>query len=164
MRFFSRRRAAALVGAGALLLIATPSSALDVEAAFAAVPAHPNVATVLDACQEDMATFCGDGAFRMDVLALCLRENEDLLTPACADVQADFRSRSAALRTAMQPFREAETSACAEDAARLCADSPLGRATCLRLNADALSAVCSDARAQAGEARRVARNLHRPAR
>lgn len=164
MRPFLRRGAAAFAFALGFALIAQPASAGDVEAAFGSVPAYPSVATVLDACQEDMATFCGDGAFRMDVIALCLRENEDLLTPACADVQADFRSRSAALRTAMQPFREAETAACAEDAARLCAGSPVGRATCLRLNADKLSAACSDARAQAAEARRVARNLHRPAR
>lgn len=164
MRNSLRGGLAALSCALVCALLASPAAARDIEEAFVAVPSHPSVSTVLESCQEDMEMFCGDGAFRMDVLALCLRENEDLLTPACADVQADFRSRSAALRTAMQPFREAETAACADDAARLCSGSPVGRATCLRLNADALSPACSGARAEAAEARRVARNLHRVAR
>ncbi|TVR06287.1 MAG: hypothetical protein EA385_15985 [Salinarimonadaceae bacterium] len=160
MNHFARGGVAAI----AFTLLALPSSASTVEEAFAAVPPHPSVATVLESCQEDMAMFCGDGAFRMDVLASCLRENEDLLTPACADVQADFRTRSISLRNAMQPFRDNETAACADDAARLCEGSPVGRATCLRLNADDLSPACSSARAQSAEARRVARNLHRVAR
>lgn len=147
----------------AMCFLPLSATADEVERAFAAVPPHPAVGAVLEACQADMASFCGDGAFRMDVIALCLRENEDLLSPACADVQSDFRNRSAALRAAFQPYREAEAAACADDAARLCANSPVGRATCLRLNAEALAPACASARADMAEARRVARNLHRPA-
>lgn len=144
-----------------LLHLVTTAYALEPEAAFAEVPAHPTVEAVLEACHDDMIALCGDAAFRMDALAGCLRENEDILSPACGAVQEDFRARSAALREAMRPFREAATQACAADAAALCAGVNLGRATCLRMNADALSTECAAARDALSGAQRVARSLHR---
>jgi len=137
------------------------SRANEFENAFSAVPAHPSVEAVLESCHEDMIALCGDTAFRMDTLSACLRENEEILSSSCSAVQGDFRQRSAALREAMQPFRAAATEACLGDVASLCGDARTGHATCLRTNADKLSADCGKARETLRGAQRTARNLHR---
>jgi hypothetical protein len=138
------------------------SRANEIGAAFTSVPAHPSVEAVLEACHDDMIALCGETAFRMDTLSACLRENEEILSPGCSAVQEDFRQRSAALREAMLPFRMAATEACAADVATLCGGVRNGRATCLRTNAEKLSAGCSAAQETLRGAQRVARNLHRP--
>jgi hypothetical protein len=137
------------------------SRANEVENAFHAVPDYPSVEAVLEACHDDMIALCGDAAFRMDTLGACLRENDEILSPGCSMVQDDFRQRSAALREAMLPFRTAATEACAGDVATLCAGISLGRASCLRMNADKISAECSRAQEILRGAQRLARNLHR---
>ena len=152
-------------GLAALLLIvivcAGPARAAELEGAFASVPPHPSVEAVLEACHDDMIALCGDAAFRMDALSSCLRENEDILSPGCGAVQEDFRQRSAALRAAMLPFRNAATEACAADVEALCGGVRTGRATCLRMNADRLSPACTKAQETLRGAQRLARNLHR---
>lgn len=150
--------------AGALLVAVVstgPARAVELEGAFAAVPAHPSVEAMLESCHDDMIALCGDTAFRMDTLSGCLRENEEILSPTCSAIQDDFRQRSAALREAMLPFRTAATQACAADVASLCNGVPGGRATCLRTNAEKLSMECSTAQETLRGAQRVARNLHR---
>jgi hypothetical protein len=139
----------------------TTASTAEPDAAFADVPAHPSVEAVLDACHDDMIALCGDAAFRMDTISACLRENEEILSPTCSAVQDDFRQRSAALREAMAPFRAAATQACEGDVAAHCVGSGLGRNTCLRINADKLSAECMSAQETLRGAQRIARNLHR---
>lgn len=150
--------------AGALLMAivgAGPSRAAELEGAFASVPAYPSVEAVLDACHDDMIALCGDQAFRMDMLASCLRENEEILSPSCSALQEDFRERSTALRAAMLPFRTAAADACSGDVASLCGEGRTGRATCLRMNADRLSPACSAAQETLRSAQRLARNLPR---
>ncbi len=142
-----------------------PARANEIADAFAQVPRHPPVEAVLDACHDDMIALCGDAAFRMDTLSACLRENEEILSPACSAVQDDFRQRATALREALSPFREAAVQACAADAEALCSpgrsEASMGRATCLRLNAERLSEPCAAAQETLRAAQRIARNLHR---
>ena len=150
--------------AGALLIAVVstgPARAVELDGAFSSVPPHPSVEVMLESCHDDMIALCGDSAFRMDMLASCLRENEEILSPTCSAVQEDFRQRSAALREAMLPFRTAATQACAADVESLCTGVPGGRATCLRMNAEKLSTECSSAQETLRGAQRIARNLHR---
>jgi hypothetical protein len=153
--------AAAIVYAVTALTGASESRADPFEGAFSAVPPHPSVEAVLESCHDDMIALCGDAAFRMDTLSACLRENDEILSPGCSVVQEDFRQRSTALREAMLPFRTTATEACAGDVARLCTGVPGGRATCLRNNADKVSAECGTAQETLRGAQRLARNLHR---
>lgn len=164
--FWGGRNMSRLLGGvvGAFLvaiLSAGPSRAVEIEGAFAVVPAYPSVEAVLESCHDDMIALCGDAAFRMDTLSTCLRENEEILSPSCSAIQENFRQRSTVLREAMLPFRTGATEACASDVAALCGGGGNGRASCLRANADKLSVECKAARETLRSAQRLARNLHR---
>src|SRR5215207_6386127 len=116
------------------------------------------VAAVIDACQADLRTVCGEEPFEPSRLSQCIERNKDKVSPAC---QAIWRSaaeprqaRPTDLRSAQREVRQA----CAADLRSFC-DGKRGRERreCLSDNQDKFSSDCRDAMRDLRSARQAQR-------
>ena len=69
----------------ATLLIAAPALA-QTSAPSDSPRREPTVAAVIDACQADLRTVCGEEPFEAGRLSQCIERNKDKVSPACQAV------------------------------------------------------------------------------
>src|SRR5215203_1477878 len=70
----------------AALLIAAPALAQTAAAPPDSARRAPTVAAVMDACQADLRTVCGEEPFEAGRLSQCIERNKDKVSPACQAV------------------------------------------------------------------------------
>jgi hypothetical protein len=116
------------------------------------------VAAVIDACQADLRTVCGEEPFEAGRLSQCIERNKDKVSPACQAVWPSAaepqQARTTDLRSAQREVRQA----CAADLRSFC-DGKRGRerGDCLRDNRDKFSSACQDAMRNVRSARQAQR-------
>ena len=125
------------------ILIAAP--------AFSQAPASPSqrpptVAAVMDSCQADLKTLCGDEPFETNRLFQCVRQNRDKLSPACQAVWPDAPRPRQAGNTEVRSEAREMRQACAADLRTHCGDKRgRERGQCQRDNLDKFSEACRTA-------------------
>jgi hypothetical protein len=141
----------------ATILIAVP--------ALAQTPASPSqsqrpatVAAVLDSCQADLRTLCGNEPFQMNQLTQCVRQNRDKLSPACRAVWPEAPQPRQAGNADVRSEARAMRQACAADLRTQCGEKK-GRELnqCRRANLDKFSEACRTALADLQRARQAQR-------
>jgi hypothetical protein len=141
----------------ATLLIAAPALA-QTPAPSESSRRTSTVAAVIDACQADLRTVCGEEPFEAGRLSQCIERNKDKVSPACQAVwpsaAAPQQARPTDLRSAQREARQA----CAADLRSFC-DGKRGRerGDCLRDNREKFSSTCLDAMRNVRSARQAQR-------
>ncbi len=145
-----------------LILMAT---VLIAGPAFAQAPASlpqsqgpATVAAVLDSCQADLKTLCGNEPFQVDQLTQCVRQNRDKLSPACRAVWPEAPQRRKAGHIDVRSKTRATQQACAADIRAHCTFKR-GRdlRQCQQDNQDKFSEACRTALADLQRARQAQR-------
>ena len=141
----------------ATLLIAAPALA-QTSAPSESSRRTSTVAAVIDACQADLRTVCGEEPFEAGRLSQCIERNKDKVSPACQAVWPSAaepqQARTTDLRSAQREVRQA----CAADLRSFC-DGKRGRerGDCLRDNREKFSSSCQDAMRNVRSARQAQR-------
>ena len=139
------------------LLIAAPALA-QTSAPSESSRRTSTVAAVIDACQADLRTVCGEKPFEAGRLSQCIERNKDKVSPACQAVwpsaAAPQQARPTDLRSAQREARQA----CAADLRSFC-DGKRGRERqdCVRDNQEKFSSTCQDAMRNVRSARQAQR-------
>ena len=141
----------------ATLLIAAPALA-QTPAPSESSRRTSTVAAVIDACQADLRTVCGEEPFEAGRLSQCIERNKDKVSPACQAVwpsaAAPQQARPTNLRSAQREARQA----CAADMRSFCdGKRGRGRGDCLRDNREKFSSTCLDAMRNVRSARQAQR-------
>src|ERR687894_1507640 len=76
---------------------------------------EPTVAGVLDACQADLRTVCGEEPFEASRLSQCIQRNKDKVSPACQAVWPSAAEPQQARPTDLRSARREVRQACAAD-------------------------------------------------
>ena len=107
---------------------------------------EPTVAGVMDACQADLRTVCGEEPFEPSRLSQCIQRNKDKVSPACQAVWPSATGPQQTRPTDRRPDRREARQACAADLRSFC-DGKRGRERrdCVRDNQEKFSAACRDA-------------------
>src|SRR5918997_4687762 len=129
--------AALFVAAPALAQTSAPSDSTRQE---------PTVASVMDACQADLRTVCGEEPFEAGRLSQCIQRNKDKVSPACQAVWPSAAEPQQARPTDLRSAQREERRACVADLRSFC-DGKRGREgrDCVRSNREQFSAACRDA-------------------
>jgi hypothetical protein len=141
--------AALLIAAPALAQTAAPSDSTRRE---------PTVAGVMDACQADLRTVCGEEPFELSRLSQCLQQNKDKVSPACQAVWPSATGPQQTRNADRRSDRREARQACAADLRSFC-DGKRGRERrdCVRDNQEKFSAACRDAMRDLRSARQAQR-------
>ena len=107
---------------------------------------EPTVASVMDACQADLRTVCGEEPFELSRLSQCIQQNKDKVSPACQAVWPSATGPQQARPTDRRSDRREARQACAADLRSFC-DGKRGRERrdCVRDNQEKFSSACRDA-------------------
>ena len=143
----------------AALLTTAPALAQTPAAPADSSPRAPTVAAVIDACQADLRSLCGEEPFAADALSHCVRRNRDRVSPECQTVFPGTPEPSRPARTTdLRAAGRAMRLACAADLRSFC-DGKRGRerGACLRDNREKLSSGCQDALGDLRNARQAQR-------
>lgn len=141
------------------LLLAAPAFAQAPAAPSDGSRRAPTVAAVLNACQADLRTLCGEEPFEASGLSQCVQRNRDRVSPDCRAVfpaapEPSRPARTTDLRSAQRATRQA----CAGDLRSFC-DGKTGRerGACMRDNREKFSSTCQDALSDLRSARQAQR-------
>jgi hypothetical protein len=141
----------------ATLLIAAPALA-QTSAPSESSRRTSTVAAVIDACQADLRTVCGEEPFEAGRLSQCIERNKDKVSPACQAVWPSAAEPQQARPTDLRSARREVRQACAADLRSFC-DGKRGRerGDCLRDNREKFSSTCQDAMRNVRSARQAQR-------
>jgi hypothetical protein len=139
------------------LLIAAPALA-QTSAPSESSRRTSTVAAVIDACQADLRTVCGEEPFEAGRLSQCIERNKDKVSPACQAVWPSAAAPQQARPTDLRSARREARQACAADLRSFC-DGKRGRerGDCLRDNREKFSSTCLDAMRNVRSARQAQR-------
>src|SRR5215207_9440288 len=129
----------------ATLLTAAPALA-QTSAPSDSTRREPTVAGVMDACQADLRTVCGEEPFEPSRLSQFIQRNKDKVSPACQAVWPNATGPQQARTSDRRSDRREARQACATDLRSFC-DGKSGRERrdCVRDNQEKFSAACRDA-------------------
>ena len=141
----------------ATLLIAAPALA-QTSAPSESSRRTSTVAAVIDACQADLRTVCGEEPFEAGRLSQCIEHNKDKVSPACQAVWPSATGPQQARTSDHRSDRREVRQACAADLRSFC-DGKSGRErrNCVRDNQDKFSSACRDAMRDMRSARQAQR-------
>jgi cytochrome c556 len=141
----------------AALFVAAPALA-QTSAPSDSTRREPTVASVMDACQADLRTVCGEEPFEASRLSQCIQRNKDKVSPACQAVWPSATGPQQARPTDRRSDRREARQACAADLRSFC-DGKRGRERrdCVRDNQDKFSSACRDAMRDLRSARQAQR-------
>jgi hypothetical protein len=128
------------------VLIAAPALAQTSAAPSGSPRREPTVASVMDACQADLRTVCGEEPFEASRLSQCIQRNKDKVSPACQAVWPSATGPQQARNSDRRSDRREARQACAADLRSFC-DGKRGRERrdCVRDNQEKFSSACRDA-------------------
>ena len=139
------------------LLIAAPALA-QTSAPSESSRRTSTVAAVIDACQADLRTVCGEEPFAASRLSQCIQRNKDKVSPACQAVWPSAPGPQQTRNADRRSDRREARQACAADLRSFC-DGKRGRerGDCLRDNREKFSSTCLDAMRNVRSARQAQR-------